>query len=79
MLKRTWKNIDSNVSASDMGGLYVRSDNATQKWVVDSLNGHSFAASDYFHIDFTLNPGEKSVIYGALKASEKVCEFDYEF
>lgn len=78
MLKRTWKNLNSNISASDMGCLYVCSNNAIQKWVTDSINGHSFAASDYFHIDFSLNPGEKSIIYGALKANESIDDFSYE-
>ena len=77
MLKRTWKNIDKNIAASDMGCLYLTCDNATQKWITDSKNGHSFAASDYFNVEFTLKPGEKSTIYGALKASESIYAFDY--
>ncbi|MBR5473188.1 MAG: hypothetical protein IKU82_04275 [Clostridia bacterium] len=77
MLKRTWKNINSTSSASDIGFLTINCQNATQKWITNSINGHSFSASDYFLIDFNLNVGEKATVYGALKANESINKFDY--
>ncbi len=78
MLKRTWKKLDENNASSNMGFLCVKCVNAVLKWIADSRSGHKFAASDYFHIDYTLKPDENAVIYGALRANEPIIAFDYD-
>lgn len=55
MLKRTWLSSGRRIAESDMGQLYVDID---ADWITRSKNGHSFAAADYFKIDYSLDKGE---------------------
>ena len=77
MLKRTWKLIDENTAGSDLGNLLVDPNGLAIKWITDNKNRHSFAASDYFEISYTLKAGQSVEFYGALRAEEKIKSFDY--
>ncbi len=78
MLKRTWKQTDESNAASDMGQLSVASDGLPLSWVTDAPSGHSFAAADYFRVDYALRPGEQTSFFGALRAKEAIEPFDYK-
>ena len=75
MLKRTWEKISEGVAASDMGYLHL---NCDAEWIDHSKNGHSFAAADYFRINFRLEAGESLTFTGALRAKEEILPFDYD-
>ena len=77
MLKRTWEETDSLCSVSDMGCLRLDCPENDVKWVSDSVNGHSFAPTDYFSVAYCLDVGEKCEFYGALKANDAIDSFDY--
>lgn len=77
MLKRTWKSEGDHRAASDLGHLLVNPNGLDLEWITDSKNGHSFAASDYFELSYTLQAGERAELYGALRGECDIDKFDY--
>lgn len=78
MLKRTWRETDPCLAASDMGSLMIAGSGLSMEWIADSKTRHSFAASDYYEIKYTLESGEALSFSGALRAKEEIELFDYE-
>ena len=78
MIKRSWKQVSRGCAASDMGYLSICGENLNFCWVDASKNGHSFAAADYFEVCYSLGAGERLTFSGALRAKERVENFDYD-
>ena len=80
MLKRTWHHDDIyGKASSDMGSLLIKAESSCNiSWQKESFNGHAFEASDFFKIDFILNPKESITVFGCLKAEGDICDFDYD-
>ncbi len=78
MLKRTWNAIDDKRAKSNMGYMHIKSEGLPLTWVTDAPSGHSFAAADYFRVDYSLRPGEQTSFSGALRAKDPIEDFDYK-
>ena len=79
MLKRTWQGTEAY--ARDEEGTSLRLQGLsgfTSRWVVDGRTRIKFEASDFFRLDFTLNPGETASVELAFKAYADTPAFDYE-
>ena len=79
MLKRTWTGTEAY--ARDEEGTSLRLQKLsgfTSRWVEDGRTRIKFEASDFFRLDFTLNPGETASVEVAFKAYQDTPAFDYE-
>lgn len=75
LIKRSWEETTCGEASSGKATLKINGD---VSWVKGNIEGYSFYPSDYFKIDYSLNPGESLSYTGAICENGEIEEFSYE-